>query len=152
MTIRMPSRMALYQSVRRVRIENGCTRRSGLQAQHVSRASNRVKQPALALAVDLAAEVADVHVDDVALRVEVEPPHVLGDHGPRQHAVDIAEEVLEQRVLARGERDAARATGGGARGGIEREIVELDNRRALACAPSQQRPDPGQELVEAERL
>src|SRR5262245_25647615 len=130
----MQNRMALYQRVSRVRMDSGLTPRSPLGAQHVARSPERVEQPPLALAVDLAPEVADVDVDDVALGVEVEAPDVLGDHRPRQHAPHVAEEVLEERVLASGQDDAPLAAGDGAGGGVQGEVAQLEDGRALPAA------------------
>src|SRR4029453_1472751 len=43
--------------------------------QHIAGAPDGVQERRVTVAVDLAPEVADVHVDDVALRVELETPY-----------------------------------------------------------------------------
>ena len=150
MTRRMPSRMALYQSVKPGPDPHRPA--SLLGGELVAGAPQRVQEPPVALAVDLAPEIADVDVDDIALGVEVQAPDVLRDHGPRQHAAGIAEEVLEQRVLARGEGDAPAAPRDLSGGGVEVEVDELERRRALGGAPAQERADPREELLEGEGL
>src|SRR3989449_2369854 len=90
-------------------MESGRRTSVGVRPQHVPGAAHRVEQPRVPRAVDLAAQVADVDVHDVALGVEVQSPHVLGEHRTREDASGIAQEVLEERVLARGELDAPAA-------------------------------------------
>jgi hypothetical protein len=68
-----------------------------------------VEQRALVVERDLSSQVPHVHVDDVALGVEVKPPHVLRDHLARQDAPGIAQEIFEERVLPRRELDATLA-------------------------------------------
>ena len=53
----------------------------------------------LASILELFAQIPDVHVDSVAEAVEMLIPHVLGDHGPRQHNSAVAHEILKQREL-----------------------------------------------------
>src|SRR5262245_48623519 len=95
---------------------------SRLGAQRVADATNRLEQTRLSLRIDLPPQVADVDVDDVALRVEVHAPHVLGDHGAAQDASGVAHEVLEQGMLARGQGDAAASPADRAGGRVQGEI------------------------------
>ena len=55
---------------------------------------------------------------------------MLGQHRPREDATGVAHEVLQERVLARRQRDAAGAARDVARGRIEREIGHAQNRLA----------------------
>ena len=55
--------------------------------------------------VDLAPEVAHVHLDDVRLVVERPVPHVIEQLAFRDRLTDAPHECLEQRELARGELD-----------------------------------------------
>src|SRR5579885_876812 len=79
--------------------------RSVLGPQDVAAAPDRVDQLALPPLVDLVPQVADVDVDDVREGVEIQVPDVLGDHGAGEHAARVAQEVLQQRVLLRGQLD-----------------------------------------------
>jgi hypothetical protein len=54
-----------------------------------------------ALRLDLSPQVPDVDVDDVAFAVELEPPHVFGDHPTGQDAPDVAKKVLEYSLAVR---------------------------------------------------
>jgi hypothetical protein len=46
--------------------------------------------------IDLAADSADVNVDDVGRGIKMEVPHVLQQHCPRDNLALIANKVLEQ--------------------------------------------------------
>jgi len=60
-----------------------------------------VDEFAVEIAVDFAAQTLDKHVDHVRLRVEIVIPHVLEDHCFRDHAPGVAQQIFEQRELAR---------------------------------------------------
>src|SRR5262245_31309155 len=146
-----------YQSVSRARIESGLTTRlssraSRLVLEHVADPAHRVQEPPLALPLDAAAEISDVDVDHVALRIEVEPPDVLGQHGPRQHAAGVAQEVLEQRVLARRQLDAAGPAPHLAGAGVEREVGQPEDRRGRAASAPKEDAHAREEFLEGERL
>src|SRR5712692_11816415 len=86
------------------------------------------------------------------LGVEVEPPDLLGEHGPREHPARAAHEVLEQRVLARGQAHAPCPAAHLASGRIKRQVAHAEHRaRALPTAP-EEGAHPGQKLLEGERL
>src|SRR5687767_1571978 len=55
--------------------------------------------------IELLAQAAHQHVDNVGLRIEAVVPHVRQDHRLRDDFADVAHEVLEQRELARPELD-----------------------------------------------
>src|SRR5262245_32147411 len=131
----MARRSALYQSVSRVRTDSGriqrrrrAAGRSGSVAENIARSSDGVDQPQVPGPVDLAAEIADVDVHHVRLRVEVEPPHVLGQLRPALDAPDAAHEELEQRELPDRELHLPGAARYLARRGIEGEIAHLEER------------------------
>src|SRR5215471_4073406 len=147
---RMATTTPEYQSVSRARIESGPI--SGLVLQDVAGSADRVEELLLLRPVDLAAQIADVHVDDVALGVEVEPPHVLDQHRPREDAAGVAHEVLEQRPLARGQLDPAAGPLHLARGRIERQVGQPQDRGAPLRAAPEQGAHSRQELVEREGL
>ena len=90
------------------------------RAEHVADAADRVEQRhGAAPAADLAPEVTYVDVDDVTLGLAVAAPHVLGDHLPRQNLSGVAQEILEEGVLARGQCDMSPRAGHVVSGGVE---------------------------------
>src|SRR5256714_15152771 len=113
-------------------MERGRRTSVGIRPQDVPGAADRVEQPPVPGTVDLAAQVADVYVHDVALGVEVQPPHVLGEQRTREDASGIAQEIFEERVLAGGELDAPAAARHLARGGVEREVGQFQDRLPAA--------------------
>ena len=66
-------------------------------------------------------EVADVHLDDVRVALEVDAPHVVEDLGLRRDVAVLAHQELEQRELARGQPDVGVAAARAARAGVELE-------------------------------
>src|SRR5437764_7571859 len=92
--------MAVYQSVRRARTE--CNM-SGLE--HVSRTAHRLNPFSRRDSLDVAAQPIDVDLDEVRERVELLVPDVLGDLLAGDDAAGVARQVLEHRVLFRGERE-----------------------------------------------
>src|SRR5215472_4809790 len=55
--------------------------------------------------VDLVAQAADLHVNDVGARVEVAVPHRLEEHGAGDHLALVAHHELQQTELPRPEQD-----------------------------------------------
>src|SRR5262245_7782139 len=78
---------------------------SARRAEPVAGAADGAEQARLAVVLELAAQVADVDVDHVRRRDEVVAPDVLGDLGPAEDAVGVAQEVLQDRVLLAGHLD-----------------------------------------------
>ena len=72
---------------------------------HVAHAAHGVDQLRLERLVDLRAQLADIDIHDIRQPLEALIPHVLDDHRARKHAPGIGGQVLEQRVLLRGELD-----------------------------------------------
>src|SRR5262245_30420249 len=99
--------MAAMNTAAKAAVSRNAEARSSLFrcTQGVPGAAHRVDQLRPAL-VDLAAQPADVALDDVGLRIEMKIPDVLQKHGPRHHATGVAHQVLEQLELARLEVDA----------------------------------------------
>src|SRR5882757_9735827 len=54
---------------------------------------------------DLAAQPADMRLDDVGLGIEVKIPHALEQHCARDHAIGMTHEKLQEAELARLEID-----------------------------------------------
>src|SRR3954470_19273907 len=60
-----------------------------------------MKQRFFEAVVELAAEAADVDVDDVGAGIEMIVPNLLEKHGPGDHAPLVAGEIFEQQIFAR---------------------------------------------------
>ena len=80
-------------------------------------------------------------------------PHTRSEScGRVEHAPGAPHEALEEGVLARGQLDAPVAPGHLARGRVEGEGPHPEHRSALPLPAPQERPHPGEQLVERERL
>ena len=67
--------------------------------QHVSDAANRLDHLRRKPIVDLAAQVADIDIDDVRQAVVVHVPHMLDDHRPAERASAVPHQVFEDAEL-----------------------------------------------------
>src|SRR5689334_3221074 len=72
-----------------------CTASGG---EHVARAPNRVEQWLLEPLVELAAQPADVNVDDVGAGIEVVVPNLLEQHRASDNASFVPGEIFEQQI------------------------------------------------------
>src|SRR5215469_13081984 len=116
-------------------------------------AADGVDQRIGMLIVDLAANAAEIDVDDVGGRVEVEVPYMLQQHGPRHDLTLVADQIFEHLKLARQELDLLAGAIGGARDKVEFEVADAQHRFLHHCRTSpRQRFDACQELGEGERL
>ena len=97
-----------YQATRRKLRERVFTT-PALVAEAVADAAHGADQLHRERIVDLGAQVPHVHVNDVGQTLEALVPHVLDDHGAREHPPRIGGQILEQRVLLGGELDARAA-------------------------------------------
>ena len=100
----------------------------------------------------LPAQVPHVHVHHVALRVEVHVPYLLQQRGPAHDLLRVQQEVLEELELLRGEVEALIVDAGGMAEAVEGDRPVAEHLEALGAAAPLQRPDPGEQLVEVERL
>ena len=73
--------------------------RSG--GEHVARAAHRVEERPLEPFLELAAQPADMDVDDVGARIEMIVPDLLEKHGAGDDAALVAGEIFEQQIFAR---------------------------------------------------
>ena len=103
---------------------------------------------------ELAAQVADVDVDQVGAGVEGVAPHAVQDLLARQHLAGMPHQVGEQGELARRERHADAVDLGLAREQVERYRPHLDRGGApgLVVGPACVGADARSELGERERL
>src|SRR6266508_448761 len=120
--------------------------------QAVPGAAHGLERPPAERRVDLAAQVADVHLDDVGVAVVVGVPDVLEDLLLGHDLVAPAHQVLEQGELPGGEADLGGATAHLAPGRVEAEVAGLEHRRSLRGAPPQQGAEPGHQHDVGERL
>ena len=79
--------------------------------QHEADAAHGVDHPRLAVRLQLAPQIADEHVHDVAVHLEVVAPHPLQQLLAAQHDAAMAGQLLEQLELAPGQLDRAARRG-----------------------------------------
>src|SRR5690606_288861 len=79
---------------------------AGRSAKAITRAPHRADEVVVEIPVDLRAQPAHVGLDDRGVRVEMEIPHALEQHGARHHLPGVAHQVLEQPELLRLQLDA----------------------------------------------
>src|SRR6478672_442068 len=157
----------VYHSVSRARSDCGqtvtlspatATRRSHRRRarcrrrEHVPDATPRGDEGDLLAAVDLASQSAHVDVDQVRERIVVVVPNVRVDLGAGDDAAGVPHEVLEQRVLLRGEVDLALTTTGRVTPRIDDEVGDGElGLKDVAAAPDES-AEPREELAEVEGL
>src|SRR5580704_8464348 len=118
-----------------------------LAAQYVAAATHGVNQWLVGAAVNRLAQAADVHVDEIALRIKMQVPDALEQHGAGYHLAGAAHEVLEQLQLPCREVELTARARHPARQQVEFQVLHLQARgvRGGRVAP-QQRLDARQEL------
>src|SRR6476469_4788676 len=104
--------VAYHSAMRRPKVPaNAGLWRPRSATEHVPDAADRVQQLLLERTIDLLAQAAHEHVDDVGLGIEVVLPHVRQNHRLRNDSSGVAHQVLEQRELAGTKVDCDAATG-----------------------------------------
>src|SRR5579871_88423 len=93
----------------------------------VSNAADRMDQWIGLFVVDLAADTADIDVDDVCRRIEMQVPDVLQQHRAGDDPALVAREVFQKPELARQKLDVLAAPAGGSRDQVDREIADAQN-------------------------
>src|SRR5574337_280716 len=107
---------------------------------------------ALSGRIELAPEIADLHVDDVGRRHEFEIPHILKQHRARHDLVGAGHEILEQLELLGEEIDRPALAERVALDQIHLQYAGLEPGRARFSAPPQKRLDARPEFPQIERL
>src|SRR5512132_2684697 len=102
--------------------------------------------------LELAAEVADVDVDDVGEAVIVVVPDVLEDGGAAHDLTGVPHQELQQGELPGRELQGPAGQGGGVGGRVEDQVGDGEGGGPLADAPADLGPQAGQQLLEGERL
>src|SRR5271168_2069577 len=77
--------------------------------------------------VDLASQAADVHVDDVRMRIEIKVPYMLQQHSAGDDLSRVLHEIFEKSVLARLEFDQPAVALYDAGGLVEFEVTRLEH-------------------------
>src|SRR5438105_3783934 len=96
--------------------------------------------------------VADVDLDDVEVAVERVVPHVLQDLRLRDDVTSAPHQILEERELARRERDLGVATPAAVLRGIKTKVTRREDGRPLAAAAPDEGTQVGEQHHVAERL
>src|SRR2546421_2079068 len=146
-TARTTTRIVVYQAVRRTRI--GSRRTS---TDPVPDAPCGADQRPVEGAFQLAPQVPDVDVHHVGQPVVVVVPHVFQDLPAVDHLASMPHQELQQRELLGGQLDGLAGPADAAGGRVQLHVRHGQLGRALGRAPAQQRPQPGQQLRERERL
>src|SRR6516225_3264381 len=97
-----------------------------------SDAANGVNQRIVLTAVDLPPDTADIDIDHVGRRIEMQIPYVLQEHGTRDHLTGIAGQVRQQTELSRQQLDFATTSAGDPRQHFT-ECERLDEIIVTAC-------------------
>src|SRR3954463_7560664 len=110
---------------------------------HVADPAHRLNQLLRVLVVDLAAQVADVDVDDIGEPVVVHIPDMLDDHRAAERTAAIAHHVLENSELLGSKVYGLGRADDFAADAIEGEIADLETLGSRLTA-AQERADTGQ--------
>src|SRR5262249_22231155 len=102
--------------------------------------------------VDLRAQPADVHIDDVGPAVEVHVPDLLRDQRPGEDVAHVAGEEREQEELLGSEIQTLSGAGGAVTHQVDLEIGDLELLLMPSRSATQDRPHAGQELGKSEGL
>src|SRR2546423_7929173 len=121
-------------------------------AERVADAAHGLDQTGLVAGLGLAPQVSDVDVERVRREAEVVTPHALEDDRPREDLARIHHEELEQRELGARELDRIAVAPHLTRPRVELQVGEAKNLVGAVGGPAQQRADPGDELLQGERL
>ena len=106
------------------------------------------------MGVELLAQVAHVGLQHARVAAEVVLPDVLEQLRARQHAARVEHQVAQQPVLGGGQLDGLAGAGDLVRVLVELEVLEHEPARLGLGEPgaAQDRADPRDQLLEAERL
>ena len=119
--------------------------------EHVADAAHRMDQLNRKTVVDLAAQVTDIHIDNVCQAVIVHVPNMLDDHGATQRTAGVAHHVLKDAEFLGREIDGLARAADAAAYSVENKIAHLQLlRRRLPAA--KQHAHAGQKFHESERL
>src|SRR5580693_8619874 len=102
--------------------------------------------------VELAPQIADLHVDDIRLRHKVEIPNILEQHRPGHDLPGSAHEIFEQGEFPRQEINRLAVAPDAPFNEIHLQRANLQTREPRVAAPAQERFDSRTEFTNVERL
>ena len=102
--------------------------------------------------IELAAQVADLDVDDIGLGDEFEIPHVLEQHRPGHDLAGAAHEIFEQGEFPRQQIDRLAVALYGPLDEVHFQRAGLQSRLPHVAAPAQERFDARRQFADVERL
>src|SRR6202167_2400749 len=102
--------------------------------------------------VELAPQIADLHVDDVRLSHKVEIPNILEQHRPRHDLPGSAHEIFEQGEFPRQQINRLAIAPDAPFNEIHLQGADLQTREPRVAAPAEERFDSRSELANVERL
>src|SRR5512144_985102 len=124
-------------------------------AQPIADVAHRLDHFALVVTVadrELAAQVADVDLEHLGARIEVEAPYRVEDLLAGEHLIGMADQVCEQLELARSQRDLMGVALDATSAQVEADVAGLEHRRRALRRHAQLRPDAGKQVLQRERL
>src|SRR5262245_52488503 len=109
---KVTARSRTYHTVSRRRIGIPCFRRLIilLLTEPIPNPSNRLDQRWRKIPVNFTAQIPNVHIHNIGIRVKVKIPDMLDDLSPRQNVVWMPQKQLQQGKLARAELDPLAGT------------------------------------------
>src|SRR5208283_2279982 len=75
---------------------------------------------------------------------------MVRDHGPGEYPPGISDEIIKESILLCGQVNLPGASQDDAASGVKREICKPEHRKFCLFLPSEQRPNPGDKLLECE--
>src|ERR1700722_14649539 len=102
--------------------------------------------------VELAPQIADLHIDDIRLRHKVEIPNILEQHRPRHDLPGSAHEIFEQGEFPRQQINRLAVAPDAPFNEIPLQGAALQTREPRVAAPAKERFDSRCEFANVERL
>src|SRR5215472_7262265 len=93
-----------------------------------SDAADGMDQRIVLTAVDFSANAADINIDDVGRRIEMQIPHMLQKHGARDHLTGVSRQIRQEAKLSRQQFDFSTATTRHSSEQIDLQIADTQHR------------------------
>src|SRR5271157_529877 len=121
-------------------------------AQHVSLPAQSVNQSGAPAVVQLTAQAGDVNLDDVAEALPVEVIEMLQQLGFRNNSARTVRQVFKDAIFHCRETDELTLAAHGQISGVDLDVANLQHRRTLSFAATDQRLSARQQFSKIERL